>query len=325
MNFFFSILTCTFNRKEDIKKLIKSLKKQKFKNFEWVVGDDGSTDGTDEFITSLSKKNKLGFKVTFIKSTHRIGISKMQNILHSYMRGKTFFVCDSDDYLKSNALTHIYNIFRSIPKKKLKNLLGVISGNVDEQGKNQLFYNEKVPKKSYFTKLIDLHDDTYGDGTLIAFTKYFKRKKFLEVDFYIPVSTIYNFFLNKSLFVSHQIFKIMKRNTKNSISSSKKMGYSRGNAYAIAICEKGALFAKRSFFYKIKIIINYFRYCYHGDVPFLKTINLWKLIKSKKILLLLSLISLAICFRDIILDKVYKTHIEFNHNKKIAKISKKQL
>ena len=57
-NFSITVLTCTFNRKKYLKKLIKSLEKQNYKNFVWLVADDGSTDGSDELIIKESKKKK---------------------------------------------------------------------------------------------------------------------------------------------------------------------------------------------------------------------------------------------------------------------------
>ena len=43
-----TILTPTYNRKELLSKLYESLQLQKDKDFEWLIIDDGSTDGTSE-------------------------------------------------------------------------------------------------------------------------------------------------------------------------------------------------------------------------------------------------------------------------------------
>ena len=56
---FFSIITVVLNAKDDLTETIKSLREQKFKNFEYIVIDGGSTDGTKEVISkNLDMINK---------------------------------------------------------------------------------------------------------------------------------------------------------------------------------------------------------------------------------------------------------------------------
>ena len=50
---FFSIITVVLNAKLDLIETIKSLREQKFKNFEYIIIDGNSDDGTKEII----KKN----------------------------------------------------------------------------------------------------------------------------------------------------------------------------------------------------------------------------------------------------------------------------
>lgn len=95
MNPFFSILTPTHNREKFLLKLIDSLISQDFKNFEWVVANDGSTDNTHKLITS--KSPYLPFPVKYIDSSLRIGKSKMDNLLLDNSSGKFLLWCDSDD------------------------------------------------------------------------------------------------------------------------------------------------------------------------------------------------------------------------------------
>ena len=48
-----TIFTPTYNRAHLLVKLYESLKKQTSKNFEWLVVDDGSTDGTSQLFEEL--------------------------------------------------------------------------------------------------------------------------------------------------------------------------------------------------------------------------------------------------------------------------------
>ncbi|WP_264001910.1 glycosyltransferase family 2 protein, partial [Mycolicibacterium gadium] len=60
------IVTPMYNEVDNVAGLLECLKAQRFRDFDWVVVDDGSTDGTadrlaqldtDKFATILSKKN----------------------------------------------------------------------------------------------------------------------------------------------------------------------------------------------------------------------------------------------------------------------------
>lgn len=41
-----SIITPTYNRAKTLHRVFESLEKQTYKNFEWIIIDDGSTDET---------------------------------------------------------------------------------------------------------------------------------------------------------------------------------------------------------------------------------------------------------------------------------------
>ena len=51
-----TIFTPTYNRAYSLSRLYNSLKKQTFQNFEWLIIDDGSTDGSYEVLKTLEKK-----------------------------------------------------------------------------------------------------------------------------------------------------------------------------------------------------------------------------------------------------------------------------
>ena len=46
----FTIGTPTYNRKDLLLRLYESLKRQTFRDFVWLIVDDGSTDGTKELV-----------------------------------------------------------------------------------------------------------------------------------------------------------------------------------------------------------------------------------------------------------------------------------
>ena len=54
----FSIITVVKNDKDNILKTINSVKKQKFKNFEYIIVDGKSNDGTSKIIDDNIKAKK---------------------------------------------------------------------------------------------------------------------------------------------------------------------------------------------------------------------------------------------------------------------------
>ena len=45
-----TVFTPTYNRAYSLPRLYESLKAQTYKNFEWVIVNDGSSDNTDEIV-----------------------------------------------------------------------------------------------------------------------------------------------------------------------------------------------------------------------------------------------------------------------------------
>ena len=56
-----SIFTPTYNRCNTLIKLYESIKKQTYRNFEWILVDDGSSDKTKKFSQLVEKEGKIKF------------------------------------------------------------------------------------------------------------------------------------------------------------------------------------------------------------------------------------------------------------------------
>ena len=89
-----TVLTPTFNRGGRLQSLWDSLQKQTVKDFEWLVVDDGSTDGTKDLITQLQEKSD--FPIRYIYKSNA-GKHTALNVGIQTICSELTFIVDSDD------------------------------------------------------------------------------------------------------------------------------------------------------------------------------------------------------------------------------------
>jgi len=87
-----SVITPLYNSKKYIEKAIESILNQTYKDFEMIVVDDGSTDGSGELV-----KNKFRDKVRYIYQENK-GAAAAVNRGISLSQGNYIAFCDSDDW-----------------------------------------------------------------------------------------------------------------------------------------------------------------------------------------------------------------------------------
>ena len=90
MNPLISVVISIFNRKSLVQDAIRSALQQEPKNYEVIVIDDGSTDGTSAFLKSLN----LSIKIVVKKNG---GVSSARNVGIRVAQGKYVAFLDSDD------------------------------------------------------------------------------------------------------------------------------------------------------------------------------------------------------------------------------------
>ena len=96
----FTVFTPTYNRGYVLRRAFESLQRQTFKDFEWVVVDDGSTDNTRVLVADLAQKAL--FPVRYFYQTHGHK-KKAINYGVREARGELFVFLDSNNELLSNA------------------------------------------------------------------------------------------------------------------------------------------------------------------------------------------------------------------------------
>lgn len=96
-----SVITVCFNSALTIKQTLESMLGQKYKDFEYIIIDGGSTDGTLEIIKSYQQR--FNNKMTFISEPDN-GIYDAMNKGISMAQGELIGILNSDDWYESNTL-----------------------------------------------------------------------------------------------------------------------------------------------------------------------------------------------------------------------------
>lgn len=115
-----SIVTATFNAIEKIPTLLNSLRAQTDKEFEWVVVDGASTDGTVDLLNSI-----IDLNITVI-SEEDFGIYDALNKAIKICRGEFYLVVGADDILSPMAV--------SIFKNNIDKSVDIVTAHVEIDG-----------------------------------------------------------------------------------------------------------------------------------------------------------------------------------------------
>lgn len=127
----FTIFTPTYNRRHTIHRVYDSLCAQTLRDFEWLVIDDGSTDGTSELIKGWSKS--ASFPIRYFWQNNS-GKHIAHNLAVEQARGQFFAPLDSDDALLPDALEKLARHWNEIPVSDRALFAGVYGLCCDQRG-----------------------------------------------------------------------------------------------------------------------------------------------------------------------------------------------
>lgn len=110
-----TVFTPTYNRAYCLHKCYESMKRQTSKDFEWLIIDDGSSDGTDELVKGWMKEEK-SFPIRYIYKKNG-GMHTAYNVAYENIDTELAMNIDSDDYLTDTAIEDILNFWKKIKKR----------------------------------------------------------------------------------------------------------------------------------------------------------------------------------------------------------------
>lgn len=100
-----SVIVPIYNKRKYIENTVTYILLQTFKDFELLLIDDGSTDGSNLLIDELAKKDE---RIRIFHTLNR-GVSAARNLGINEAQGKYICFVDADDNIKETYLEKLYN------------------------------------------------------------------------------------------------------------------------------------------------------------------------------------------------------------------------
>jgi len=121
---FFTVLTPTYNRADMLADVYASLCAQSYRNFEWIVVDDGSTDATAQVVSEWAKQ--APFPVRLLQQPNR-GKHSAVDAGVAIARGTLLVIFDSDDRCVPDALATMRRLWDEIPPGQRDGYAGIMT------------------------------------------------------------------------------------------------------------------------------------------------------------------------------------------------------
>ncbi len=118
-----SVLVPLYNRKHYIAQTIDSVLNQTFQDFELIIRDDGSTDGSADFVAERYAAEISSGKIKLRRNEENIGEFPTDNRLIREATGKYFMILHSDDVYLPHALEHMYTVAEQFQADVVRNQL----------------------------------------------------------------------------------------------------------------------------------------------------------------------------------------------------------
>lgn len=125
-----TVFTPTYNRAGVLHRVYDSLVKQTYRDFEWLIVDDGSGDDTKTVVDGFVSENQICIRYYFQENQ---GKHMATNYAVSITQSELFVIADSDDAFTDDALEKLVAAWDSIPKTEQGKYKGVICRCFDSQ------------------------------------------------------------------------------------------------------------------------------------------------------------------------------------------------
>ena len=217
----FSIYSPVFNGAKCIHRVHKSLANQTFRDFEWLIINDASTDNSSEVIKELIKS--CDFPVNFVDLEKNIGFNRSLNLALEKANGEFFLIAHADDEFVPDALQAMTEAWDTLPAEVQKTLQGVKCNCNDQYGN---LIGDLCPQDYWVADIFDLLYKYKVRGEKWGFIKTELRREFPfpEEEKFVPESVIWHrmYYKYKALFINRSLRIYYVDDDVNSLSQTTK-------------------------------------------------------------------------------------------------------
>lgn len=181
-----TVFTPTYNRATVISRTFESLQQQKFRDFEWLIVDDGSTDDTEAIVTGFQRHST--FPIRYYKVPHG-GKHRAYNAGLELAIGELFFVVDSDDSLTKDSLLTINSVAEILRDRD--DICGIIAL---KENKDGAIYGTPMPHEPVINSLKEFLDCCKdGERSFVFKTEIARKYPFPEIEgeYFVTESVVY--------------------------------------------------------------------------------------------------------------------------------------
>jgi glycosyltransferase involved in cell wall biosynthesis len=146
----FTVFTATFDRAHTLPRVYQALLAQTWRDFEWVVVDDGSTDATPELVGTWIEERRI--PIRYLRQPNR-GKHAATNRAVEHARGRLFLPLDSDDACVPRALERLAYHWSTIPEADRESFAGVACLCQDPSGQ---IVGDRFPREVVDCSLLEM-------------------------------------------------------------------------------------------------------------------------------------------------------------------------